>query len=320
MIVVWRVTQHCNLRCPFCEWDRSLPRARQHADGTEVLRLAALLSSWQAATGQPVLLSWLGGEPLLWPALVNVAAHVQALGLRQSATTNGTPLGQPRMQQWVLKHFAELTVSVDGFADFHDPMRGWPGGFERLRDAVQSLHAQRACRESLKLRANVVLMQQNVAAFPALCDELAGWGVDEITFNALGGRDRPEFHPGHALQPQHLAGLQAALPALRARLAACGTKLCGDAAYLDRLAASARGEAIAIADCRPGREFLFIDEHGMVAPCDFTVAGYGVHTTALKTLDDLLALPDRFAARQREARVPACDDCRSTRVFAKFAA
>jgi MoaA/NifB/PqqE/SkfB family radical SAM enzyme len=320
VIVVWRVTQHCNLRCPFCEWDRSLPRARQHADATEVLRLAALMSRWQAATGQPVLLSWLGGEPLLWPALTDVAAQVHALGLQQSSTTNGTSLGQARMQQLILQYFTELTVSVDGFADFHDPMRGWPGGFERLRDAVQSLHAQRASREALKLRANVVLMRQNVAAFPALCEELSGWGVDEITFNALGGRDRPEFHPGHALQPPHLAGLQAELPALRARLAARGTQLCGDAAYLHRLAASARSEAIAIRDCRPGREFLFIDERGMVAPCDFTSAGYGVPTATLQTVDDLLALPARFAARQREARASACDDCRSTRVFAKFAA
>jgi hypothetical protein len=37
-------------------------------------------------------------------------------------------------------------------------------------------------------------------------------------------------------------------------------------------------------------------------------------------VDDLLALPARFAARQREKRAAACDDCRSTRVFAKFSA
>lgn len=320
MIVVWRITQHCNLRCPFCEWDRSLPRPRQHADPHEVMRFAALLAEGQAATGRRVLISWLGGEPLLWPDLADVASQVRALGLTQSATTNGTPLGQTKAQDLVLQHFAELTVSVDGFADFHDPMRGWPGGFDRLREAVRTLVARRPSPGALRLRANVVLMRQNLHAFPDLCDVLADWGIDEITFNALGGRDRPEFYPTHALQSDDVAWLRAELPALRTRLAARGTRLPGDGGYLARFAATAASQPIAITDCGPGREFLFIDERGVVAPCDFTVAGYGMPTTAITTVDDLLALPARFATRQREARAPACDDCRSTRVFTKFAA
>ena len=320
MIVVWRITQHCNLRCPFCEWDQSLPRSRQHADAREVLRFATLLAEWQAATGRRVLVSWLGGEPLLWPELAGVAAEVHALGLAQSATTNGTTLGQAKAQDLVLRLFAELTVSVDGFADFHDPMRGWAGGFDKLRDAVKALATRRQSRAALRLRANVVLMRQNLHAFPSLCEALSDWGIDEITFNALGGRDRPEFYPTHALQPGDVAWLRAELPALRARLAACDARITGESGYLDRFAATARGQPIAVADCGPGREFLFIDEHGVVAPCDFTVAGYGVPTTAITTVDDLLALPARFAARQREKRADACDDCRSTRVFAKFSA
>lgn len=320
MIVVWRITQHCNLRCPFCEWDRSLPRPRRHADRREVMRLSALLAEWQAVTGRRVLVSWLGGEPLLWPELPDVAAQVHALGLTQSATTNGTPLGQAKVQDLVLRHFAELTVSVDGFADFHDPMRGWPGGFDRLHEAVRALVARRAGPDSLRLRANVVLMRQNLHTFPDLCDALASWGIDEITFNALGGRDRPEFYPAHALQADDVAWLRAELPALRTLLAARGTRLPGEGGYLDRFAATAASKPIAITDCGPGREFLFIDEQGIVAPCDFTVAGYGIPITTITTVDDLLALPARFATRQREARATACDDCRSTRVFAKFAA
>ena len=320
MIVVWRITQHCNLRCPFCEWDRSLARPRVHADPREVLRFATLLAGWQAATGRRVLVSWLGGEPLLWPALADVTAQVRAQGLAQSATTNGTPLGQPKMQDLVLSRFAELTVSIDGFADFHNPMRAWPGGFAKLREAVQALAARRACRDALRLRANVVLMRQNLRAFPDLCETLSDWGIDEITFNALGGRDRPEFYPCHALQPDDVAWLRGVLPALRSSLAARGTRLPGEGSYLDRFAAAASGQPIAVADCGPGQDLLFIDEHGVIAPCDFTVAGYGVPTTSLTTVDDLLALPARFAARQREARAAACDDCRSTRVFAKFSA
>jgi MoaA/NifB/PqqE/SkfB family radical SAM enzyme len=320
MIVVWRVTQRCNLSCPFCEWDRSLPKERADVDTEEVLRFAVVLSAWQAVTGEPVLLSWLGGEPLLWPALSHVAERVGALGLRQSTTTNGTTLGRPAVQDLVLRHFAELTVSVDGFPDFHDPMRGWPGGHGRLRHAVEALSERRANREALRLRANVVLMRQNVDSFTSLCEALSEWGIDEITFNALGGRDRPEFYPAHALRPQDVDELRALVPSLRSRLAVLGTRLCGDEAYLDRLAASAAGQPISIASCAPGQRFLFIDERCRIAPCDFTVASYGVPSETVRSARDLQELPARFAALQREARASACDDCRSTRVFAKFSA
>ena len=58
----------------------------------------------------------------------------------------------------------------------HDPMRGWPGGFEKLRLWVPALAREaRRLGSDLKLRANVVLMRQNVADFAALCSELAEW-------------------------------------------------------------------------------------------------------------------------------------------------
>jgi hypothetical protein len=41
VIVVWRITQPCNRRCPFCAWDQSLPRSRRHAEPLEVMRFAA---------------------------------------------------------------------------------------------------------------------------------------------------------------------------------------------------------------------------------------------------------------------------------------
>lgn len=319
MIVVWRITQRCNLRCPFCEWDRSLPGQRIDAQAPQVLRFAALLADWQAATGEPVLVSWLGGEPTLWPALREVAPRLKAMGLAQSTTTNGSTLGQPATQDLVLRYFNELTVSIDGFADFHDPLRGWPGGFDRLRESVRALSARRhASRTALRLRANVVLMRHNVRRFAALCEAISEWGIDEITFNALGGRDRPEFVPDNALRPRDVEVLASMLPLLRATLSARGTRLCGGDGYMERLAAGARGDRVAVSDCRPGQQFLFIDEHGRAAPCDFTVASDGVAIDSIVSVDALRELPARFAARHREARAAACDDCRSTRVFAKF--
>src|SRR5438045_2705827 len=79
----------------------------------------------------------------------------------------------------------------------------------------------RAMRSPLKLRVNVVLMRQNVAGFAKLCSELAAWGIAEITFNQLGGRDRPGFHPAHRLRLADVDVLEAQLPQIRIRLDGC---------------------------------------------------------------------------------------------------
>src|SRR5258708_23196571 len=191
MIVVWGVVDSCNLSCPFCTFDQRLEFPRSSADPKDILAFAAVLADHQARTGDRVLLSWLGGEPLRWKPLEQLTHAVRALGLEVSATTNGSTLGSPNVRRHVGDTYKELTVSVDGFSSFHDPMRGWPGGFEKLRLSVPALVREaRTLGSDLKLRDNAVLMRQNVADFAALCAELAEWGITEITYNQLGGRDR----------------------------------------------------------------------------------------------------------------------------------
>lgn len=322
MIVLWRVTGRCNLACGFCAYDRRLAGVRRVIDEATVERFGRLLGEYQRHTGQEVHLSWLGGEPLLWPALWSACETLGRAGLRLSATTNGSTLGQAAVRERVLAHLAELTVSIDGPAAFHDAVRGWRGGWLRLRDSLQALaHARDARGSSFKLRVNTVLMAQNAGDFPALCETLAAWGVDEICFNALGGRDRPEFFPAHRLKPEHVHRLQAELPALRQRLRAHGTRLLGSGHYLARLAANAGDLPLPVEECAPGERFLFLDEHGRMSPCSFTTAEYGLDVRSLRTLDDLLALaPQWRAARHRAPRAQACADCRANHVYDKFEA
>jgi MoaA/NifB/PqqE/SkfB family radical SAM enzyme len=321
MIVVWRVVQSCDLSCPFCAFDKRLSFARAATDPAEIARFTAVLADHQAATGDRVLVSWLGGEPLLWRPLHDLSLAVRALGLSVSATTNGTPLGGLRLRRHLCDVYKELTISVDGFSSFHDPMRGWAGGFEKLRVWVPALAREARLRGSaLKLRANVVLMHQNIADFPRLCLELADWGITEISFNQLGGRDRPEFYAEHRLRPADVDFLEAELPETRARLGEHGASVIGGANYVRRIRASALDQRNPVDDCGPGESFLFIDETGLASPCSFTTADYGVALRTITTASDLAALPARFRRMRAARRSMQCDDCLSTQVCDKFKA
>lgn len=320
MIVLWRVTTQCNLGCGFCAYDRRLPGPRTRAPLAEIERVGALLGALQHHDGEPVLLSWLGGEPLLWPELLAASVRLRhEHGLAISATSNGTTLRQPGVRAALLDGFSELTLSIDGLAAFHDHVRGWPGGWMRLRDGVQALARSRTMQgAALRLRANVVLMRGNLDQFDPLCDALADWGIDEITFNQLGGRDRPEFFPAQALQPDDVATLADALPALRARMAERGVRLCGSAAYLQRLHASATQQALPVDDCQPGQRFLFIDEAGRVSPCSFSTDAHAVALAQLRSVEDLHALPRTYRTLRTQRPLAVCRDCPSTQVFTKF--
>src|SRR5207248_2933975 len=110
----------------------------------EVLRFGEVLADFAQSSGRPVLVSWLGGEPLVWPALVDVGQRFKSdFGLRLGLTTNGWQLDRPGLIQHLAETYNEMTISVDGLAAAHNAGRGAPGLFERLRVAIGQVHTLR---------------------------------------------------------------------------------------------------------------------------------------------------------------------------------
>ena len=320
LVVVWRISEQCGLACPFCAYSRELPRARALADPAQVLAFGARLGAYAAASGRSVLVSWLGGEPLDWKPLAELSRTFKhEFGLRVGVTTNGMALRSETVRRSLAVDYDEVTFSIDGVGALHDRLRGAPGLYQRLANGIRALrHMADKSGAGPRLKVNTVLMRDNLEQFEALCVEVAAWGVEELTFNALGGNDRPEFHPQHRLCPQQLAWLRAALPGIRARVAPLGMRISGSGAYFDRLETAAHGIAVPVADCGPGQRFLFIDERGVAAPCSFTGGGYGVSIDELIAPRDIEHLPRRFALLRQAAILAPCRDCLSTQVFGKF--
>lgn len=320
LVVVWRVTERCNLACGFCAFDRTLQRPRAEVSLDAVAPMLRLLGGLRAQTGREVLVSWLGGEPLLWPHLEAATSLAREHGLRVSLTTNGLAFARERWRRFAVDELAELTVSVDGPAEVHDRFRGQVGQGALLLDVLRKLRdARDSAGSKLQLKVNTILLRESVDAFAAFVDEVADAGADALTFNDLGGADRPEFHAVHHPAAGQIERFVEALPEVQRRAAARGLTLFGDAAYLHRLRCTHRGIPLAIDDCHPGASFWFIDASGRLAPCSFTTDAYAVPIAELGCIDDLLALPERLRALRGATRHLACSDCRSTQVFAKFA-
>jgi MoaA/NifB/PqqE/SkfB family radical SAM enzyme len=320
LVIVWRVTEQCNLACLFCGYSRLLDRPRATANPGSVLTFGALLRDYSRAYQRDVMVSWLGGEPLIWPPLRQLTrAFKHEFGLCVSVTTNGAALDSRAVRGHIIADYDEITVSIDGVGELNDRVRGAPGLYEQLRASLIALRDLKSSRgRGPLIRVNTILMRDTIDQIESLCHTLAGWGVEELTFNMLGGRDRPEFYPDHRLLPEQVEWLRAELPGIRERMARLGLRICGSPVYLERIASAARDIPIPVADCAPGSRVLFIDERSHVSPCSFTATGYGIPVSGIHSPGDLDQLPARFAASRRAPMLPPCFDCTCTKVFGKF--
>jgi len=319
LVIVWRVLEACNLGCSFCAYDKNIKHAPISADAVQIRRFMKVLAEFSSATKRDVLISWLGGEPFLWSELYALTSEARSLGLHISTTTNGTMLGSQNLRRHIIENYDELTISIDGIGDLHNDLRQWEGGFDKLHTNIAKLRDEKiAAKSSLVLRANIVLMRDNIDQLIPLCHEIADWGISVITFNQLGGRDRPEFYPDHRLSKMNVVWLEEMLPNLKHALSQKNVTLLGSKAYMARFIASANGQKMPIENCSPGIKFLFIDEKGIAAPCSFTGKDYGIGIDSLATSHDIAQLYTRFDFMQKNRRSSECDDCHSTQVFEKF--
>lgn len=158
-IVVWNITQRCNLKCIHCY-------AAGKPDTSKELTTAqakAVIDDL-AAFGCPVVL-FSGGEPFVREDVLELAAYASQQKMRVVFSTNGT-LITPEIAREIKQIGASYVgISIDGSQRVHDAFRGVPGAFDR------SVQAIRACREAgVKVGLRVTLTRDNVAELPAIFD------------------------------------------------------------------------------------------------------------------------------------------------------
>lgn len=156
-IVVWNVTQRCNLRCKHCY-------AAGEPDVSKELTTAEGMAAIDgfAAFGCPVVL-FSGGEPFVRPDVLELAAHARARGLRVVFSTNGTLITPEIAQRIKALGVSYVGISIDGVEATHDAFRGVPGAYAR------SLAAIRACRDAgVKVGLRVTLTRANAQEIPAI--------------------------------------------------------------------------------------------------------------------------------------------------------
>lgn len=174
-VVVWNVTQRCNLNCAHCyaqATDCATPDELSTNEGK------ALIDDL-AAFGAPVLL-FSGGEPLARRDLPELAAYAVSKGMRAVISTNGTLITDALTTQLKDVGLSYVGVSLDGMRAVNDRFRGVDGAFDA---ALRGMHA---CQNvGLKVGLRYTITQHNLADLPGVFDLLEREDIPRACFYHL---------------------------------------------------------------------------------------------------------------------------------------
>jgi MoaA/NifB/PqqE/SkfB family radical SAM enzyme len=133
MLVIWEVTQACDLACVHCRASAQSERHPHELTTAQGFRLLDEIRSF----GEPLMV-FTGGDPLKRPDLYDLIRYSVGLGLRTNVTPSATPLlTAEAIQGFKDAGVTRMAISLDGpDAATHDEVRGIPGTFDRALAAL----------------------------------------------------------------------------------------------------------------------------------------------------------------------------------------
>src|SRR5512146_1440437 len=134
MLVIWEVTQACDLACVHCRASAQSERHPKELTTDQGYRLLDEIRSF----GEPLMV-FTGGDPLKRPDLYDLVRYAVKIGLRTNVTPSATPLlTAEAIEGFKAAGVTRMAISLDGpDAPTHDDFRGIPGTFERAMFALR---------------------------------------------------------------------------------------------------------------------------------------------------------------------------------------
>ena len=162
MLVIWEVTQACDLACVHCRASAQPERHPHELTTAQGYRLLDEVRSF----GEPLLV-FTGGDPLKRPDLYDLIRYSVRIGLRTNVTPSATPLlTADAVEGFKAAGVSRMAISLDGpDAASHDDFRGVPGTFDR------ALFALRHARDiGLDTQLQTTVTRRNMGRLPEMAE------------------------------------------------------------------------------------------------------------------------------------------------------
>ncbi len=147
---IWiEITNSCNLKCKMC--GQRGDHGYLNSPDSGMLRKNLPIEEWMKFIDDVKSFSpWInirGGEPLLYPHIVEFMRYVHESNLMLTLETNATYLKKYAYD--VAKYVDSISISMDGPREVHDHVRGVEGTYDKVKEGI--VEYKKACKE-LKIR------------------------------------------------------------------------------------------------------------------------------------------------------------------------
>jgi len=174
-VVVWNVTQRCNLKCVHC-----YAHAKALANDNELsTREGKELIDDLAGYGAPVIL-FSGGEPLVRKDLPELAGYAVDKGMRAVISTNGTLIKAKLARTLKRIGLSYVGISLDGMQEINDRFRGVSGAFQSAMDGIKN------CQDAgIKVGLRFTINKFNVDEIPHIFNLIEEMDIPRVCFYHL---------------------------------------------------------------------------------------------------------------------------------------
>lgn len=142
-IVSFTLTNACNLRCQMCgQWSKEgyISNKIKGPVVTPKMKPEDWIRLVDEMAGHPVKMVLVrGGEPFLYPRLMDILRHINSKGMFIALDTNGTIM-EKYVEELVAIGNMHITFSVDGPEEIHDSVRGIKGSFRKTKESILLLN------------------------------------------------------------------------------------------------------------------------------------------------------------------------------------
>lgn len=170
-LIFWESTVGCNLRCIHC---RRVTVADELSQSDLSTREAKGLVGQIAGFARPIFVLS-GGEPLMRPDILDIAAHAHESDLIVALATNATMIDLSLAREIKAAGIRRVSVSLDGAdQETHDQFRG-QGAFDLAMNGIRALRSH-----DVPFQINSTVAQHNIDQMPVtleLAKEIGAVGL-----------------------------------------------------------------------------------------------------------------------------------------------
>lgn len=170
-ILLWELTNRCNLCCPYCHVDFDLKKDTL----IEKERIGELLKEFKEQNFKTIIIS--GGEPLLYKDLWWFMEEASSLSFDLDICTNGTLLDDERVNL-LSRYIKKITVTMDSFDEqIFNTMKGSNSAYKKVVSGLKRL-----IKNDFNINITIVTTKANYLHLESTVDQLFDLGIRTITF------------------------------------------------------------------------------------------------------------------------------------------